>query len=262
MPERSQANPTRFFAWVLALSVPFYIWGVLWPIHGLPLGLPVTAAMVVVPATVATLLARREAGACAAWNLWRRVGDVERVPSVRWLAMSLGCMPVVDALAYAAMRALSLPLPSTISRPLLASPVIFVVFFVGAVFEEIGWTAYATETLQRRHGVVGAGLIIGAVWAIWHIVLWLGQGHTAWWVLAQTLAVLTMRIIMGWIYARGGRSLFLAIVFHAMINTSSMVSYGSYYNPLVVAAILGIVAGAIGILSESPRASRSNLLGP
>jgi hypothetical protein len=40
MPEGTHTYPTRFFAWVLVLSIPFYIWGVFWPVHGLPLGLP------------------------------------------------------------------------------------------------------------------------------------------------------------------------------------------------------------------------------
>jgi hypothetical protein len=39
-----EAHPLRFFGWLLLLSIPFYVWGVLWPIE-LPLGLPVSAAM-------------------------------------------------------------------------------------------------------------------------------------------------------------------------------------------------------------------------
>ena len=50
-----EAHPLRFFGWVLFLSIPFYVWGVLWPIE-LPLGLPVSATMIIAPALMATVM--------------------------------------------------------------------------------------------------------------------------------------------------------------------------------------------------------------
>jgi hypothetical protein len=102
-------------------------------------------------------------------------------------------------------------------------------------------------------GVLGAGLSIGTVWAIWHIVpWWLGQGHAIWWVLGQTLATIAMRVTMVWIYARGGQSLALAILFHAMINTSYSLfpNQGSHYNPLVIAAILAMTVSVIAAIDS------------
>jgi hypothetical protein len=56
-----------------------------------------------------------------------------------------------------------------------------------------------------------------------------------------------MRVVMGWIYAYGGRSLFLATVFHAMINTSFTLfpNGGSHYNPSVTAAALIVMAALV-----------------
>jgi len=56
-----------------------------------------------------------------------------------------------------------------------------------------------------------------------------------------------MRVVMGWMYAYGGRSLFTAIVFHAMINASFSLfpNEGSYYDPFVTAAVLIVIVGAI-----------------
>ena len=55
---------------------------------------------------------------------------------------------------------------------------------------------------------------------------------------------------MCWIYANGGRSLFLAVLFHAMINTSYNLfpNAGSPYNPGVVAAAVLIMAGTAAFL--------------
>ena len=245
----STAHPFLFFGGVLAFSIPFYVWGVFWPVHGLPYGLPATAIMIIIPATVATVLTRRQRDSAAAWELWLRVIDVRRIASSWWLATALLFMPFVSLLSYAIMSALGLIMPSAmVYIPLAQTPVIFALYFFGAIFEEVGWTGYVTEPLQGRYGIFGAGVIIGSVWALWHVVpWWLGQGHPAWWVVAQAIATVAMRVVMGWMYAYGGRSLFTAIVFHAMINASFSLfpNEGSYYDPFVTAAVLIVIVGAI-----------------
>jgi membrane protease YdiL (CAAX protease family) len=170
---------------------------------------------------------------------------------MRWAVFSILCMPLVSVIAYAAMRALALPTPGAVSIAFAQAPGIFAIYFFGAVFEEIGWTGYATERLQQRESILRSGLTIGAFWAAWHIVpWWIGQQHTFYWVIGQSIATILMRVIMGWIYANGGKSLFLAIVFHAMINTSYSLfpNAGSHYDPLILAAVLAIV---IGVLNRS-----------
>ena len=161
---------------------------------------------------------------------------------------------MASVIAYAAMCALSLPTPGAVSIALPRAPGIFGIYFFGAIFEETGWTGYATERLQQRESILRAGVTVGAVWAAWHIVpWWIGQQHTLHWVIGESIATILMRVIMGWIYAKGGKSLFLAIVFHAMINTSFSLfpNGGSHYNPLVSATVLAIVTGVLnGSLSR------------
>jgi hypothetical protein len=92
--------------------------------------------------------------------------------------------------------------------------------------------------LQRRYGVIRAELIIGGFWALWHVAMWRvgggweGQDHlvaTA----NQAVSIVLFRVVMGWIYANGGRSLFLAILIHAVDNTCWKLfpNDGSHYNP-------------------------------
>jgi CAAX protease family protein len=207
-------HPIRFLVWSLALSIPFHVWSVLWPVRALPFGLPVAVVMIVVPAMLATIFTVHEAGAPRVWDLWRRLADVSRIAGARWIALSLLCMPLATLAAFGAMVAFGRPLPEAIHSPLSRAPVLIAVFYCGAIFEEVGWTGYATEPLQRRYSVNGAGLIIGIVWALWHVpAWWLGQGHTLAWIVGQCAATIAMRLIMGHIYAAGGRSLFLAVLF-------------------------------------------------
>ena len=237
----TDGRPFFFFAWVLALSVPFYVWGVLAPVRGLPFGLPATAAMVVVPALLATIMTAPRRGTATGRALWRRVLDTDRIEDTRCLAAAVLIMPLTSFAAYVSMALLGLPLPDALHVPLEQIPLMIMVYVIGAVFEEIGWTAYATEPLQERHGVLGGGIVIGLVWALWHVVpWWFGQRHALSWVAGQAAATVLTRVIMGFIYARCGRSLFLAIIFHAMINISYSLfpNSGSHYNPIVLASVL------------------------
>ena len=86
------------------------------------------------------------------------------------------------------------------------------------------------------------------MWAAWHIVPW-GLYQPPSWVAAHGLGVVIVRIVMGWIYAYGGRSLFLAIAFHAMLNVGyfSFPNNGSHYNPAVTTPVLAVLAVLIGI---------------
>lgn len=235
------ARALRYLSWTMILSVPFWLWDILWPVLGLPLGLPVSATMIVCPAMVATILRWQEQGKSGAIQLWRRVVDVGRVTSWRWLLVSMLYMPVTMALSFAVMRLLDVPLPASVHVPLLTAPIVFAAYFIGAIPEEVGWTGYATEPLQARWGVLVAGVLIGGVWAAWHVVPWaIGQGRALWWVVGQSVATVLMRVVMGWIYARGGRSVVLALLFHATINTtySLFPNNGSHYDPLVVSGVL------------------------
>jgi membrane protease YdiL (CAAX protease family) len=255
-PAENSPHPLRFFGWVLLLSIPFHAWGIFWPIEALPFGLPVSATMIIVPALVATVMTWREQGRRATAEIWRRVGDVRRPKSAWWTLIAFLFMPAAMLFSYEIMRVLGLPLPAVVKVSFAETPVVFAAFFFGAIFEEVGWTGYATEPLQKRYGVFGAGYMIGAVWALWHIVpWWIVLGRPISWVAGQALATVAMRLVMGWIYAYGGRSLFLATVFHAMINTSFVLfpNNGSHYNPSVNAAVLMAMTTLLAVISGKLR---------
>ncbi len=246
-------RPLAMLAWTLLLSMPIYVWGIFNPIHGLPYGLPGTVVMIVVPALVASAMILRDAGSAALASTWARIFDVDRIAGYRWLALALLTMPAATVGTYYLMRALDLPLPVNPVVEAGALPFAFAAYVAGAAIEEVGWTGYCTEPLQARYGVLGSGLIIGAVWAIWHIVPWyIIQGHAADWVIGQSLLTVLMRVVMVYLYVHGGKSLFLATLFHATINVSYSLfpNDGSHYDPVVLfvvlaAAVLALTARTI-----------------
>ncbi len=78
-----------------------------------------------------------------------RAHGASRTPSI------IGFMPAVVALSAVVMSLLGLAAKGSYTS-FLAIPVLFVVFFVGAVCEEVGWTGYAIDPLQARWGALPA----------------------------------------------------------------------------------------------------------
>jgi membrane protease YdiL (CAAX protease family) len=42
-------------------------------------------------------------------------------------------------------------------------------FIGGPLFEEPGWTGFAQPRLQRLYGPLARGVLLGSLWALWHL---------------------------------------------------------------------------------------------
>jgi len=244
-----------FLALVMLLTVPFYAWSVLAPVSGLPFGLPIAFLAIIVPFGLSLFYAWKEGGRRKALGLFRRIFDWNRAKP--WaLVFSVCCMPLVAVGAFYTMRLLSLPLPARVSFPRGELPLMLLLYFLGAIPEEFGWTATLTEPLAKAYGPVRAGILIGAVWAIWHILLW-RLAHPWWWVAGMCVYNIFARTAMVYLYEYGGRSLFAAVVFHAMINVSmgAFPNSGSHMNPWVFAAWMAacFLAEAVLLKRKQPQ---------
>lgn len=242
----------RYVAILFAVSVPFWIAGhyagALLP-KSLPLALPVSALMVFLPAVVALVQVWLSEGRAAAGSLLLRVFDVARVRSPLWLAAAILFMPVVLAVSFGLMTLAGYDMPNPFV-PLLALPAMLALFFVAAAGEEIGWQGYAYEALERQYNVLETALLLGAVWAAWHIIPFFQTGHDWEWVVWQCIVTVFLRVVIAWLYAYGGRSVFLAIVFHTMSNASMFLfpNFGSFYDPATAAVVLACATAFLAAL--------------
>lgn len=227
------ASVLIFLALVFMLSIPFWALGAIYQAQILP-GLPFSALAAFAPSMAALILVYRNDHLTGALQLLQRSFDFRRINDKNWYFAILLINPVIAVLAYGYMHAIGRDLPLPLPLTLAIVP-LCVMFFVGALGEEIGWTGYATESLQCNWGVIATGLFLGTVWAAWHFIPLLQAHRSFEWIAWWSLATISLRVIMVWIYTYSEKSLFAVAVFHAMINLSWQLFpiNGSYYDPRV-----------------------------
>jgi len=105
-------------------------------------------------------------------------------------------------------------------------PLVIVVFLYVFVFtalgEEVGWRAYALPRLQSRFSPFRSSLILGAIWAFWHLPLfWMaGNFHRQLPISWFLLQVLGSTFIYTWMFNRTNGSLLIALLFHTSSNAA------------------------------------------
>ncbi len=178
---------------------------------------------------------------------------------VQWYAVAL-LLPVGVTLVATASNVFLLGAQPPSSAELEAWPSLIPTFFllllipgIGGAWEEPGWRGYALPNLQAGRPALLASLILGMVWAIWHLPLMVA-GVIPW---SDIAYVVVVSVVYTWLYNNTGGSVLLAMLFHTMNNVIS----GGFFHAMfsgadwvrqgwllvalwcVVAVILVIVTG-------------------
>ena len=240
-------SPLKFFVLVFVLAFPFWVLDALAGglTKALPINLPISALTFVCPMTAAVILTYKDQKSRGVKQLLGRIFDLRRTKQKIWYVPTIFLMPVILVLSYVIMRLRGVTLPEP-HIPFLMIPIFFLVFFIGAIGEEVGWTGYAIDPLQDGSSAFNASLILGSVWALWHVVPFIQTHNTPAWVVWQSLGTVGLRVLIVWLYNNTGKSVFVAILVHTMINVSEFLfpNYGSHYDP-VTTGTLTIMTAAI-----------------
>jgi uncharacterized protein len=241
-------SPLKFFLLVFALSIPFLVVGGVTGLQLLPC-LPLAALAIVCPVTAAVICVYRENRSAGVTALLKRAFDYKRIRSKIWYAPILLLMPCVSVLSYGVMRAMGVPLPAP-QFAILSTLGLLLGFFVGALAEELGWSGYAIDPMQDRWGALQASVLLGVVWAAWHIVPLLQAHRPPAWIGWWSLGTVAMRVLMVWLYNNSGKSVFAMALFHAMSNLAwqSFPIHGSYFDPRVHGVIMAFVAVVVTVV--------------
>jgi membrane protease YdiL (CAAX protease family) len=131
----------------------------------------------------------------------------------------------------------------------------------GPLFEEPGWTGFAQLRLQRLYGSLVGGLVLGSLWALWHLPGFLIPSQdlsdipprgTVLDFAVFAFALVGLRLIIIWVVNNTRDSVLMAILVHASWNTFYTTSLirlfptpavlGSYSNLMIGACVLGASA--------------------
>jgi membrane protease YdiL (CAAX protease family) len=255
MPARqssSQAALWPYLGLVFLVSVPAWIAGWLAPdalSRILGIRLPLSAVMAFVPAAAAFFFSYRSGGRAATVALMRELAVGDATPKRTWYLTSLLFMPAVLAASYGLLRADGETLPP-LGFSLLSLPGFFLMFFVGAIGEELGWQGYVFPILQARRNALQTALFIGLVWALWHLIPFFQTGHDAWWVAWQFCVTILLRVVTVWLFVNAGQRVMAAVLFHAMSNVGMFLfpHYGSHYDPFTTSLVLAVAVTGIVFL--------------
>lgn len=174
------------------------------------------------PAIAAIVVSVLTGGRAAIAALFQRLGRW-RIP-IHWYAIAAG-LPLLLGLAAALLNVvLGAPLPNQLA-PVMLINIILILLVVG---EELGWRGYALPKLLESHSALSASLILGVLWAGWHLPGFFIPGLPQYGepFLGYLLWFIALSVLFTWLYQHTQGSVLLATVFHGMHNLSGVFLYG------------------------------------
>jgi membrane protease YdiL (CAAX protease family) len=184
--------------------------------------LALAAATFTGPTLAAFVMARATEGSEGPKRLLRRY-VLWRV-KLRWYLFVLLVIPASEVLG-----AIVLPGVLTSYQPVtvglvLGYPLAFVLTIVlgGPLGEEPGWRGFALPRLQSARGPLAGSVILGVLWALWHLPLfWSGvwTPPTVANIVMFIVMITLLTVVMTWVFNNAKGSLLITILMHASFNT-------------------------------------------
>ena len=108
-----------------------------------------------------------------------------------------------------------------IAIPLVLAPLI----------EELGWRGYGVDSLRAYFNLFNTFVLFGFLWAMWHLPTFFIKGYyqnQLWdlgivYVLNFFVSIFVVAILMNWVFYKTDRSIPALVLFHAVLNFSSMI---------------------------------------
>src|SRR5687768_8024640 len=174
------------------------------------------------PGIVALGLTALSGGRAAVLALLRRLVDWE-VPA-RWYVFAIAYMLVIKLSAALVHRVAFGAWPAFGQEPvlLMIAAAVASTLMGGQAGEELGWRGYALPRLAARFGLGPASVVLGAIWALWHLPLFFapvgdtfGQSFPLY-----LLQVIALSVTMAWLYSNTRGSLLPVMLLHAAVNNT------------------------------------------
>lgn len=130
-----------------------------------------------------------------------------------------------------------------------------ITLFVAGALEEFGWRGFAQVRLQQRYSAVTASLVVGLVWALWHlpfIVAGVGNFPAFY---AYVPEVMAFSLVLGWLYNATEGALPVVMLTHAGHNRPDVLGVSGEmpalaqsvpWDAVFYAVVIALVAWQVG----------------
>ena len=198
------------------------------------------------------------------WRIgWRWYASLLIIPGTYLLGLGLHALVTGTAPDFAATRGYAAA--GSAARLLPVMGAVFLADVLGNG-EEIGWRGYALPRLQARYSALFSALVVGLIWALWHIAVYIRVFNPVWFAW-YIVSVIAKSVLITWAYNGTRGSLLLATLYHAMWNTAgiflpitanlSQADLGAYayvvISEVAVAVLLTVLAGSRQLSRAQPR---------
>jgi hypothetical protein len=191
----------------------------------------------------------------------------------RWWAIALFFMVVPSVAALYLYHLLGGPAVTWDGlQPLYTVVPMFIFLTIAAgIGEEFGWRGFLLPRLQSRHNALAASLIVGVVWATWHVPMFFIAGTAQYEqgvnagllpaILGYAVFVIAQSVQFTWLFNNTRGSVLLAAVFHGASNTWAGhidVYRGHFAGILVLAGLSVLITIVIAALAGAENLSRTH----
>lgn len=116
--------------------------------------------------------------------------------------------------------------------------------------EEVGWRGFLLPYLLERYSPLNSSLILGLVWASWHLPNFLLANYPHYRLPYSAFVVMTLAfsVIFTWFYLNTAGNLVVAVIFHAALNLFSLDGVEAsrqYWLKAAVYTLVALVAGGV-----------------
>jgi len=212
MKASGKSSIVNFLLLLFGLSAPCWILGSIYNIQIFP-GFKLFQLPLAMPMVAALILVYKEKGGNGVLALLKRTYDFRNIRPWIWLLPVLLIYPGIGLFNnwIVSLTGTSIPPPHFSFAVLLGYSTVFFMTYG----EELGLTGFAIDRLQQDYSALKSGILLGLVWAGYHIPGFIISGYYSFsWIFWHALYTIASRVLFVWVYNNSGKSLFSMALFH------------------------------------------------
>jgi membrane protease YdiL (CAAX protease family) len=230
---------------------------------GMPSGIPsavLGVMFLLMPCITAFVLTSISEGNPGLKALWRRFWN--RNLRLKWLLVVLLTFPafwLIVNLVYRTLNRQDYPV-FALPDPPWTLITMFITYFIYAMGEEFGWRGYVLPRLQVRWSALTSSILVGLLWAGYHLGNYVLTGsHAGLTLWEYTLRVILLSILYTWVFNNTKGSVLAVVLFHAASNVNIfwtefvLNNLWPYFGVLLAMAILIVaIFGPKNLVRQKP----------